>query len=114
LQRFYKIIVVLALLNGKEANSQSFQGLLSDTSGRIKTQVPILKKQGLNQWASPISLPAASIPVKPGFILASDYYTRNLAFFCKQELIFEKKTTIPLRFRLGSLDYTNRLEGKKY
>jgi hypothetical protein len=105
---------VLALLNGKEANSQSFQALLYDTSNRIKAPVTILTKQGLNQWATPISIQGPSKPVRPGFILASDFYTRNLAFFCKQEFFFEKKTTIPLRFRLGSLDYTNRLEGKKY
>jgi hypothetical protein len=114
LQRFYKIIVVLALLNGKEASSQSFQGRLSDTSGRFKAPVAALTKQGLNQWAPPNSFPGSSKPVLPGFILASDFYTRNLAFFCKQEFFFEKKTTIPLRFRLGSLDYTNHLEGKKY
>jgi hypothetical protein len=45
-------------------------------------------------------------------ILPSDFYTCNFGFFCKTELKFEKITKIPLRFRLGSLQHNNYLEGK--
>ena len=45
--------------------------------------------------------------------LENDYYTRHFGFFCKRELEFEKTTRIPLRFRLGSLEQCNTLEGKR-
>jgi hypothetical protein len=45
-------------------------------------------------------------------ILPSDHYAKNLAFFCRQELKFEKAVKIPLRFRVGSLEQCNKMEGK--
>ena len=44
--------------------------------------------------------------------ISADFYTRNFGFFCKKELQFEKLTKIPLKFRLGSLQYNDYLEGK--
>lgn len=44
--------------------------------------------------------------------IRADFYTQNFGFFCKKELQFERATKIPLRFRLGSLQYNDYLEGK--
>ncbi len=42
-----------------------------------------------------------------------NFYTNNMSFFCRQELVIEKATKIPFRFRLGSLQQCNYYEGKK-
>lgn len=44
--------------------------------------------------------------------VVADFYTQNFGFFCKKELQFEKATKIPVRFRLGSLQYNDYLEQK--
>lgn len=45
-------------------------------------------------------------------LLAPDFYSDHLSFFCRTEWQFEKATSLPLRFRLGSLQYTDYLEQK--
>ncbi len=49
---------------------------------------------------------------RPSYFLQPDLGNKNLGFICRQEWKLEKKTGLPLRFRLGSLEYVNRLEGK--
>lgn len=45
-------------------------------------------------------------------VIAADFYTQHVGFFCKKELQFEKATKIAVRFRLGSLQYNDYLEQK--
>jgi len=50
---------------------------------------------------------------QPIRLISADYYTKQLGFFCKKELQVEKTTKLPLRFRLGNIEYTDMLEGKR-
>jgi len=45
-------------------------------------------------------------------VVSPDFYVNNLGFFCKQELKFQAVTKIPLKFRIGSVQYCDRMEGK--
>ena len=45
-------------------------------------------------------------------VVSPDYYSQHLGFFCKQEIKFDKISKIPFRFRLGTVEDCNRLEGK--
>ena len=44
--------------------------------------------------------------------LPQNFYTRNFGFFCKKELQLEKVTKIPFKFRLGSVQQCDWMEGK--
>lgn len=40
------------------------------------------------------------------------YSVDNLAFFCRLEVKLEKKIGLPFKFRLGEVQYTEKMEGK--
>jgi hypothetical protein len=50
--------------------------------------------------------------IKKTKTVAPDFISKNQGFICRKEWLLEKKTGLPLRVRLGSLDYVNKLEGK--
>jgi hypothetical protein len=45
-------------------------------------------------------------------IISNNFYTQNFGFFCKKELQLEKLTKIPFKFRLGSVQQCDWMEGK--
>ena len=54
-----------------------------------------------------------SLSKTPIRLVPEDNYSKGLTFFCRNEWLLEKKTGVPFRFRLGSVDQVDRLEGKQ-
>ena len=46
-------------------------------------------------------------------VIPQNYYTQHFGIICKKELAIEKTIKIPFRFRLGSVQQCNYLEGKR-
>ena len=127
-RHYYFLVVFLLMFNGKnlgQVNPHIFQG---KTTNRGKIIQQTIKKinaaqnkfsyaltgtyrfEGLNDF-SVNRLPSCFGP-DISFIVSSVTYIRDLGFFCKKELQLDNITPIPLRIRLGSLEYVNYLERK--
>jgi hypothetical protein len=43
--------------------------------------------------------------------LPANFYTTKTGFFCNMERALQKQTKVAVKFRLGSLEHTQKLEG---
>ena len=127
LQRINIILVVLLMLTGnifsqdtisvdnkqnyeKDVSFSFFGGARTDT---YKDSWKNLSKDYKNSGVFYRKFLATNTVVFSNCQLKPSFYTDHLGFFCKKEIQLEKITSVPLRFRLGSLDYVDRMEGKR-
>jgi hypothetical protein len=86
--------------------------------GLVSAQSPSLRFDPAWKWAykgpKPPLFPSpqlpATHPIPEALPMAWQY--NDLAFFCKIEVKMEKAARFPIKFRLGDVQYVERLEGK--
>ena len=105
-KRFISFVVVLIFT----LNGESFAQKIFVEKNLVLTDF-LASKSGFfikpaGRFAGFRSLPAP-LPQLP-----ADLFVKQLGFICKKEWQLQKTTSIPFRFRLGSLAYTDYMERK--
>ena len=120
-QRVYQILVVFMLILPARIFSQQQMPLFAQKTPHIYSDENLkARKNQNNSYAfsafvdtkAPRPFTLYPLPIRSE-VINGNLTIQNLPFFCKKEFIFEKNTSVPLRVRLGSLDYVNKLEGKE-
>jgi hypothetical protein len=73
----------------------------------------LLLSQYKTPWQSFSLNKSLAVPNAQKIFLPADFYAAQLGFFCRQEIKLDKVTKIPFRFRLGSVEQCDWLEGKR-
>ncbi|MBP7556321.1 MAG: hypothetical protein KA821_08660 [Chitinophagaceae bacterium] len=116
-QRIFLVVVVLVFPFSGEIFAQqkvvekNFTAASFLSASRKMDSLPVRPSRAFFPAKKSVAIPSffqkKLQPVAPSF------YISNLSFVCRQEWQFQKTTGIPLRIRLGSLEYVDRLEGKR-
>jgi hypothetical protein len=102
------ILIIALILSSLGICAQTQKKELSAPPPRVSPPRVVAAAPVFNAWSFRQELPTIARPAG----VASDHYIQGLGFVCKKEWAIEKSTGVPFRFRLGSLEYTDRLEGK--
>jgi hypothetical protein len=101
--------VKMLTINEKEINKFSTIHVFPQ---QVALQTTQYLKKIQPQFIAPQSIRHTNFP-KTTAVIPRDFYNLNIGWVCKQEWKLEKKTTIPIRLRLGSTEQVDYLEGKK-
>lgn len=115
MHRVFKIIIVLLTVSCEQLFSQELLFKEYITKPLSINGVTLALTKQLNTVKT-FNTKDLQEPVPQAFnvkqFISRDYYVKHLGLFCEKEFQFEKATKIPFRFRLGSLEYCNKMEGK--
>jgi len=78
----------------------------------VFSEAELKKKFFFEKKEGPYSLVYFSQDILHLYIINPGFTVSQYGFFCKKELQLEKMLEFPIRFRLGSLEYVNWMEGK--
>ena len=115
-QRVTGFLVVFLLMFFSSSRGQLYPAPGTSISGLKKVQFQHFTKPFQSRFSKPEWLRAEDcLPVAKFTLLnlpTGTTYVNNLGFFCRQELKMDKVLAIPIRFRLGSREYVDWMEGK--
>lgn len=94
-KRFFPLIVKFILC----APLLHAQTRVDSSKQKIQNQVPFYNNIIFLKPPLPNNIPG-------------NFYAKQLPFFCSKELQVQKLTGFPIKFRLGSVEYCDKLEGK--
>ena len=79
----------------------------------IHAQIGVKYKIKLKRTKTITSFTIQKSKIKSSYTKIPKFESKNLPLFCKMEFNLEKKTHFPVRFRLGTVDIVDQLEGKQ-
>ena len=117
-KRWFSVIIIITLFGAFDGVSQNLFIQHSDSS--IHNELRRSLKEIRNNITQEQDLAALSLEVWSPHLNTSDgkrlhiprYQPLHYGAFCRIETKIEASSKVPLRFRLGSLDYVNYLEQK--
>lgn len=104
---FFLVVFVLMFSGGGFAQKKSVLPLPGTIICKYPT--PDTKRVSVNNSTHINSITPITLITQP---VPANYYTSYLGLFCRKEWQLERAVSLPLRFRLGSLEYVNWLEQK--
>jgi hypothetical protein len=102
--RFSLILIFLFLCSFKAS------GQVSQHSQADKPELNLDWKHIINKDQPLLIQSFRKFNFKQASLISSNLVYSNFGFFCKTECRIQKKALIPVKFRLGTLEYVNKLE----